>query len=293
MGGGTWTTEEFCNYSTVRGRSVSSDGCVTTLYSNAAQAFTSHNLHEDLAPKNIIRECVDSEEHPNTIPVILALDVTGSMGDTAIEVSKKLGVLMADLFKKVPDIEFSVMGIGDLAYDDAPIQMSQFESDVRIAENLDKLYFEAGGGGNDYESYTAAWYMGLKHTKLDCHKRGKKGIIITMGDEELNPYLPINGLTRATGDKLQLNVETKVLYKEAAEKFDIFHIFIDHSGYHDARECMESFAEVIGKDNVRCCGVNGVVDVISNIITSTVKASTVLNEHKGVLQVDENGEFYW
>lgn len=34
--------------------------------------------------------------------------------------------------------------------------MSQFESDVRIAEVLDKIYMEHGGRGNAYESYTAA-----------------------------------------------------------------------------------------------------------------------------------------
>lgn len=86
-----------------------------------------------------------------------------------------------------------IMGIGDLAYDGCPIQVSQFESDIRIAEQLDKIYFEFGGGGNSFESYTAAWYFGSRHTKLDCLNRGKKGIIITMGDEQLNPYLPLKG----------------------------------------------------------------------------------------------------
>lgn len=50
-----------------------------------------------LDPKNVIRECCDTEEHPNTIPVILALDVTGSMGQAAVEVAKKLNVIMTKL----------------------------------------------------------------------------------------------------------------------------------------------------------------------------------------------------
>ena len=65
------------------------------------------------------------------------------------------------------------MGIGDLAYDYAPIQASQFESDIRIAEQLDKIYFEGGGGGNNFESYTAAWYFGVHNCKLDCWNRGE------------------------------------------------------------------------------------------------------------------------
>lgn len=190
MGSGTWTRNAFTSYTTTKGYSVSMDGSVTGMSSNVQDNFKSRMLVTDLNPKNVIRECVDSTEHPNTKPVILALDVTGSMGRAAMEVAKQINVVMTKLYENVTDVEFLVMGIGDLAYDCAPIQASQFESDIRIAENLDKIYFENGGGGNDYESYTVAWYMGLKHCKLDCWKRGKKGLIITMGDEPINPYLP-------------------------------------------------------------------------------------------------------
>lgn len=91
-----------------------------------------------------------------------------------MECAKKLNVIINNLLTEVKDVEFSIMTIGDLAYDSAPIQMSQFESDVRIAEHLDKVYFESGGGGNCYESYSLAWYCGLNHARLDCWKRGKK-----------------------------------------------------------------------------------------------------------------------
>ena len=83
---------------------------------------------------------------------------------------------MNNLLTEVKDVEISIMAIGDLAYDSAPIQMSQFESDVRIAEHLDKVYFGGGGGGNCYESYSLAWYCGLNHAQLDCWERGKKAL---------------------------------------------------------------------------------------------------------------------
>ena len=139
---------------------------------------------------------------------------------------------MTELYGEVKDVEFLMMGIGDLAaYDDAPVQASQFESDVRILDQTTKIYFEGGGGGNAYESYTAAWYFGLYHTDLDCWKRGKKGIIITMGDEPLNPYLPGYKLNEVMGDPSQ-DVNTEDLYKEVIKKFDIYHIAItDRSCY--------------------------------------------------------------
>lgn len=189
MGSGTWNTMAYTSYSKSVGRSVLDDGTLHANYT-AQDLFKSKRIQPELNPYKVVRQCCDSDEHPNTVPVILALDVTGSMGSAAAEVAKKLNEVMTKLYENVTDVEFLVMGIGDLAYDDAPIQASQFESDIRIAEQLDKIYFEGGGGGNGFESYTAAWYFGLRHTNLDCWKRGKKGIIITMGDEPLNPYLP-------------------------------------------------------------------------------------------------------
>lgn len=238
MGGGSWTKDAFTCYSKSVGRSVGLDGTMTSRDTSAQQMFRRRGIDPALKPYNAMRECRDTKEHPNTIPVILALDVTGSMGSAAMAVAKKLNVIMTDLYNKVKDVEFMVMGIGDLAYDDAPIQASQFESDIRIAEQLDKIYFEGGGGGNAFESYTAAWYFGLHHTDLDCWKRGRKGIIITMGDEPMNPYLPSRELAVATGDSLQADIETSALYEEASEKFDIYHLMVD-----DSHTCLRSYAE--------------------------------------------------
>ena len=177
MGCGSWTRDSYVSYSTTKGMSVSTDGMISGSYSNQ-DMFKARNIDSALDPKNVIRECCDTEEHPNTIPVILALDVTGSMGQAAVEVAKKLNVIMTKLYEKVTDVEFLIMGIGDLACDSCPIQASQFESDIRIAEQLDKIYFEFGGGGNSYESYTAAWYFGSRHTKLDCLNREEKELLL-------------------------------------------------------------------------------------------------------------------
>ena len=151
MGGGSWTTSAFTSYSTSVGRSVDkSTGKLSGSY-KSQDMYKMTRLHEKLNPKNVLRECCDSDEHPYTIPVILALDVTGSMGQAAVEVAKDINVVMTRLFKDVKDIEFMIMGIGDLSCDDAPIQISQFESDIRIAEQMDQVYFEYGGGGNAYD----------------------------------------------------------------------------------------------------------------------------------------------
>ena len=274
MGCGSWTSDSFKTYSKSVGRSVSMDGVIASSYSNQ-EMFKARMLDPALDPKNVIRECCDSNDHPNTIPVILALDITGSMGNAAVEVAKKLNVIMTKLYSKVTDVEFMVMGIGDLAYDKYPIQASQFEADVRIAEQLDKIYFEFGGGGNNYESYTAAWYFGSRHTKLDCLNRGRKGIIITMGDEELNPYLPLNGikseLQKVTGDDLQADIETKDLYEETSKKFNLYHLNVEHGYRRDNKDIERSFKVYMDDKHFRTVNMDNIADEIVDIIISEAK----------------------
>ncbi|MCM1133898.1 MAG: VWA domain-containing protein [Ruminococcus flavefaciens] len=273
MGGGSWNRKRFASYSSNMGRPLMADGTVAGNYS-AQEMFKSRMIDPALNPYKVIRECCDSEEHPNTVPVILALDVTGSMGCTAVEIAKKLNTVMTELYDKTQDVEFMIMGIGDLACDRAPIQASQFESDIRIAEQLDKIYFEAGGGGNGYESYTGAWYFALNHTKLDCHKRGKKGLIITMGDEPLNPYLPKKPLRMATGDNLEADVETQTLYMEAIKKFELYHLAVI-----DPRSCGQRYEERIDKtfgkyfdkNHLKKVNLDNIIKTIIDIVTDFAK----------------------
>lgn len=300
MGSGSWTTASFVNYATSRGYETDTRGTITSSCTNQ-EMFRAHTIDPTLDPKNVVRKCCDSKEHPNTFPVILALDVTGSMGQAAVEISKKLNNIMTKLYEQVEDIEFMVMGIGDLSYDRCPIQASQFESDIRIAEQLEKVYFEFGGGGNSYESYTAAWYFGTRHTKLDCWNRGKKGIIITIGDERLNPYLPIksnyygHGLSNVTGDLLQADVETKDLYPEVAEKFDVYHINVNHRSGYDQDGIKKSFLEYL--DDKHFCTIDeldDIADIIVKIITSANESNNA-SEAAPLVQTKTNeaGEIVW
>ena len=285
MGYGTWTTCAYNAYTTST-RGMDSTTFATADNFTAQTMFTARRIADALNPKNVMRECCDSEEHPNTLPVILALDVTGSMGGAAMKVAQKLNEIMTDLYADdgVKDIEFCVMGIGDLVCDSAPIQISQFESDIRIAEQLDKVYFEAGGGGNTYESYTAAWYMGARHCKLDCWNRGQKGIIITMGDECPNPYLPKCGLAGATGDRLQDSIETKDLLDEVKEKWDVYHISINdrESSYewHNARYHEdEQWRKLLG-DNYYISTLDNLAQTITNIIIGRANSVSFGNSNE-------------
>lgn len=270
MGGGSWTSSAFDDYITT------SYGMDSATYStssmSARQIYRARGLNKKLNPYNVMRECCDSEEHPNTLPVILALDVTGSMGQAAVKTAQQLNEIMTSLYEdeSVKDIEFCVMGIGDLYCDNSPIQISQFESDIRIAEQMSDVYFEFGGGGNTWESYTAAWYMGLNHCKLDCWDRGQKGIIITLGDELPNPYLDHVELNHITGDELENDIPTVKLLNDTREKYDVYHVSVNdednsYKWHNREHKLDDKWRQLLGK-HYKVATLNNLAEVITNII---------------------------
>lgn len=294
MGCGSYSSSSFESYSTSVGKSYDK---TTKRVSN--QVYKASSLKATLNPKNKIRECCNNEEHPNTIPVILALDVTGSMGSACQETAEALSQIMDTLYNKFQDIEVCVMGIGDFECDEAPLQVSQFESDVRVAQQLDDIYMEHGGGGNRYESYTAAWMFGLYRTKLDAYdKQGRKGIIITMGDEPLNPDLPLNQVKDCIGtvDGEQLDGKsliTPTLYKNAVNKFDIFHIAVN-----DKETCFNRYEKAIDKtfgqllgDRLKVSTIDSLADTICKCIEESVNQITTTPEP--VQTKDETGAIVW
>ena len=297
MGGGSYSASSFATYSASVGKSY--DVRTNRI---SGQTFEATQLKEILNPKGKIRECCNSEEHPNTVPVILALDVTGSMGAACKETAEALSQIMKTLYDKFKDVEVCVMGVGDFECDDAPLQVSQFESDVRVAQQLDQIWMEHGGGGNSYESYTAPWVYGLYRTKLDAYdKQGRKGIIITMGDEPLNPDLPVNTVKDYLGSVKDANqfgsFETSKLYEDASKKFDIFHIAVDDSSssYHWHRiKARETFVPILG-DRFKESSINNLGKTICECIEESINGSRPAEHMKedAKLQTDDSGAIVW
>lgn len=294
MGGGSYSSRDFVSYSKSMRKSVDTK----TMRVTSGQTWTSSSMKETMNPKNKIRECINTAEHPNTIPVILALDVTGSMGSACHETAAALGAMMDKLYKKFKDIEIMVMGVGDFECDYSPLQVSQFESDVRVAKQLDDIWMEHHGGGNNWESYTAPWFFGLYRTKLDAYdKQGRKGIIITMGDEALNPDLPENRIVeyfgRPEGAEEFGSLKTPDLYKAASKKFDIYHISVDDSetSYSSHKKLIENpsiyfykdknmkgFKQLLG-ERYKVSTIDGLNKTIMDCIESSIKNAGEEKEH--------------
>jgi len=215
----------------------------STAGKSTAHIYTSSGINKDLDPKNItVRESRDSADNPNATPIIVALDVTGSMGILADVIAREgLGTLFRELLdsKPVSDPHLMFMGIGDANYDSAPLQVSQFEADNRIVDQLTKLYLEHGGGGNGFESYNFPWYFAAAHTEIDCFiKRAKKGYLFTVGDEEAPGDLTNAQILEFTGDRPERSMTTAEMLADAQRKYHVFHIMIaegNHARSHEDR----------------------------------------------------------
>ena len=197
--------------------------------SSVEEVFTRKECDPKMNPKYIAtRECFDSEDHPNTTPIVVGLDVTASMGYLAVDIATgALNELITKLYSTgaVTDPSLMCAAYGD--YEDRfPLQVTQFESDIRIAQQLLDIYFE--NGGQNEVVPTCLWEFLSRHTDIDAiKKRNQKGFVFTIGDEAKIRENWV-GLTiyRTIGDKLSFETRDSVL-EEVQQKFHVFHIVIN------------------------------------------------------------------
>lgn len=202
--------------------------------------FTGHRLHPDMDPAAIsVRESRDSAANPASTAIMVGLDVTGSMGMLAdVIVRDGMRVLFEEIYdrKPVSDPHILFAGIGDVACDQAPLQVSQFEADICLAEQLTKLWLEHGGGGNSSESYDALWWFAACKTATDCwERRGRKGYLFTVGDEmapyglresEIGKFLAGKDWPSSIGDMTAAD-----LLAAAESKWNVFHVVVEEGDF--------------------------------------------------------------
>ena len=196
-------------------------------YNDRAQRGEEQEIHPDLNILNKVRECRDSEQHPLSTPITVAMDVTSSRGKDAKLIYEQVPSMLGSLklTEIVPDPEIMWAAIGDANNDRAPIQVGQWESDRRIDQLLSKIWMEEGGGGTGEESYELlAYYLAYK-TELDILKRRKKGVLFFTGDEAPYPTVSRNFIQSYIGDTHGSDLSTEKVFRDLQRKFKTFLIF--------------------------------------------------------------------
>lgn len=262
MGGGTYSSVSRFARATSMGYDTKS----------ASEIFQQRNINSAMNPFGVqVRESRDSEEHPNSIAIVIALDVTGSMGSVPHYLVKKgLPSIVDSIIKKgIADPQILFLGIGDHEYDNSPLQVGQFESSDELLDKwLTDVYLEGGGGGNGGESYMLAWYFAAYHTAIDClEKRNQKGYLFTIGDEPVLENVPAHSLKALMGDGQYEDFPSAVLFDKAREKYNVHHIHIKETGSGSRQKVIDGWHQM-ASDNLHIADRHEhVSDIIAGIVS--------------------------
>ena len=195
------------------------------------EVFTRTSINPKFDPRYIgTRECFDSEDHPHTTPIVVGLDVTGSMGYLAVHIATgALNDLITKLYSTgdVEDPALMCAAYGDYM-DRFPLQVTQFEADIRIAEQLLDIYFENKGSGQVV--IPCLWEFLARHTNIDAiNKRHEKGFLFTIGDAaEIRENAVPKTIKNVIGDDIEYATREELL-REVEEKFHVVHIMIGNA----------------------------------------------------------------
>lgn len=217
------------------------------------EVFAQRGCHAMMDPKGLtVRESRDSAEHPNSLGVVFALDVTGSMGNIPeLLARQELPTFMKLLTDcHIPDPQVMFMAIGDANSDGAPLQVGQFETTAELMDQwLTWSYLEGGGGGTGSESYELAFYVLAQHTDMDCWvKRKKRGYLFMTGDELPYPDVSRHQIEALIGEKLDEDIPLEEVVAAAAETYHLFFLIPD---LQRRQRCEARWRQVLG-DHVIC-----------------------------------------
>jgi len=238
---------------------------------SATEIFTQKTINSSMNPCGIeVREARDSEEHPNSVPIILALDVTGSMGSVPHHLVKEgLPKIMDAIIQAgIEDPQLLFMGIGDHECDSFPLQVGQFESSDELLDKwLTDVFLEGGGGGNKGESYQLAWYFAALHTAIDSmEKRNKKGFLFTVGDEPVLEFVSKSVLKDIMGDGQYSDYNSAELLDEARKNYHVYHINICQTSSGRRDWVQDGWKQIMGDNLILAEKQEDVSKIIPRIV---------------------------
>lgn len=262
MGYGSYKATDWAKLKNSRGISQSSD---------ASDIFRGNQFKDKFDPRFIDkRESCDSADSPQSTPIIVGFDVTGSMGYLAAEIAKNsLNKTITYIYDKQPVTNPHVMCAAFVEpVRQGGLQVTQFEADIRVIEQL--LEMKVGFGGNLYSYDSLVWYFAAKHTKIDSFaKRGKKGFLFCIGDEvcgaDNGEKLSIKQLKAVYDDTATEDLPLQKVYQMAAEQYEIFHIV---TGFRTDKS-LETWERFLPGRNALVSAED--IDCLSEVITSIMQ----------------------
>lgn len=178
-------------------------------------------------------------------PLIVAVDVTGSMAAWPAEIFDRLPLLYNTLSQYRPELEICFAAIGDAAFDRWPLQVTQFTHGFALETELKALYGE-GGGGDEPESYELfAWWVN-NHVTLHAEITDRPFLIV-FGDAPMHPRVLKNQVRRVVGDNLQQDLDSIETWHKLTETWDAW--FLRRKGKRDDRT-QKQWSDAVGAQHI-------------------------------------------
>ncbi len=155
-------------------------------------------------------------------PLVVAVDVTGSMAGWPAEIFDRLPLLYQTLSQYRPDLEVAFAAIGDAGCDRWPLQVTEFGKGVALEDRLKAIYGE-GGGGDAPESYQLFAQFMNTHAKIPAvPEGGEKPFLIVFGDAQFHPKARPEEVERVLGDRIAQPLSGVEIWREVAAKWNVW-----------------------------------------------------------------------
>jgi hypothetical protein len=236
------------------------------------------------------RECRDNDDNPISVPIAIFTDVTGSMDTTADHVLDSLNkVIVAIRDKGVISYPALLFGaIGDASSDKAPIQVGEFESDdLKAEEHLSNIYREKNGGGNGWESYLMSlWFVANKIETDHWDKRGEKGFLFIIEDENLDKILPAHHLKQFIGVDVEEDILPETIIEKLLLRWHVVIIRPNASHYYNSASVHETWTKYFGSERV--IKVESFTEVVP-LIAGTISVLSGLDHDTVITNINNSG----
>ncbi len=178
-------------------------------------------------------------------PLIIVVDVTGSMASWPAEIFDRLPLLFNTLSQYRPDLEICFAAIGDASYDSWPLQVTTFASGFDLEQLLGSLHGE-GGGGDAPESYGlfAHWV----NTHVQVPNAQETPFLIVFGDVTMHKEIPAWQIEKVLGDNPQGDVDSLRSWQNLSRKWNTW--FLRRPTGKTGDQVDVQWAEAIGKQKI-------------------------------------------
>lgn len=187
------------------------------------------------------------------------------------------GQIKMNDYLKDPAISFCA--IGDVAFDRAPLQVTNFGQGSQLDQLISKIYLERGGGNNIQESYELAAFFYANHCELP--KSDLSYFFIT-GDENFYENITGASLSKIFGvhaERYNFNmpkIPSQEVWSLLLKKFNVFHLHKNYKKKDQDENILEHWLNALGRERIleiqtpKAC-----IDVILGAIAITSGSRTL------------------